>query len=422
MCSDSPIGKLSWRLASAVSLKCWQETVYKSIYLFFVAIWLLKDYLKLDFPRHYLWAETFINYEGGFMRRGLMGQLLYYAAPWVNIRFLALLLCTLAFLLFIKLAYDRISQSFDKLTTIILFICPAYFLFFVKDFLAFLRKDQFINLLALITVIATVRHIKKHSESLLGPMLIFTGCFWLSFLIHEGTVFYFTLPAWILGLAFAKRKKTLAWFVMMSVFFISAGLVAIRFPGNAENARVMLEAWQAIYPSFEGMEAFGYIGMSPAELVAETSAYHHNAVAMRSAAWGLFLALLPLAFTCAAYRPFAAMRKSFPTFMCFIFPLAAAAPWAFPFFACDSGRHIALASIQYILALWAIAAVLGLTARQWLTNLLHAIDTNAKTRILTLSSVILYGTSWTLLPWVPVGHSFVILAGIPDFLVYLLAP
>lgn len=415
------LAKAAWNLADVASRKCWQEPVYKKIYLFFVVFYLIRDYFKLEFPDHYLWAETFINYQGGFMRRGLLGELLYYAAPWVNPRFLALAACTAAFLVFLKLAYDRLSAIFDKLTTVILFITPAYFIFFVKDYGSFLRKDQFMNLLAIITVLATVKFLKRERGSLVAPAAIFCACFTLSFFIHEATVFYFTLPAWLLGLAFARQKRTLPWILLMGALFLAAGYVAVHWPGTAENARAIGAAWQKYVPDFAGQGALGYLGMPVSELMAETSQWHNNAVIIRSAIWGLFLALLPLAWICWFYRPLAPMREKFSGFMCLLLPLAAAGPWALPIFANDSGRHIALGCIQYILVLWAMADVLKLEPAKSLARLNSEMDNNARMRVTMLAAIILFGTSWTLMPWVPVGHSFVVLAGLPDLLVYLIS-
>lgn len=417
---QEPIGSLLWQLLAAVSQKCWQPCIYKRIFIVYVAFLFIKICIDTEYPVRYVWTETFINYEGGFLRRGLIGQILFWLAPWISPELLGLGLCGGAFLLFVALAYKYLSETLDRISILLIYFTPSCFVYFIRELDSLLRKDQFINLFSLLTVLATVKFIRDGKGSLWGISAIFLFCFGISFFIHEASVFYFTLPAWLLGLAWAREQKASIWFILMSVAFMGAGFIAIQFQGDANNALEITAAWKKYVPDFAGGQAFAYLGMPIAQELAETAIYYHDAVVMRSTLGALVLALAPFIWIIAAYRPFEHITRAFPLFMVILLPLASLGPWVLPTFACDFGRHIALASVQYILCIWAIIAIRQCRPRNWLDVFMLKMDNEPRFRIYALGVLAIYCSSWMLKGWAQVGHSILVLSGLPDYVWYLL--
>ena len=97
------------------------------------------------------WAlvELLINYEGGFVRRGLLGQLnLFFENKFnfLNLSF-AITIISLSYLFNIVITYLRLPNNKNRLFLFfIIFLSPATFLFYVNDTHAMFRKDVFIIL------------------------------------------------------------------------------------------------------------------------------------------------------------------------------------------------------------------------------------------------------------------------------------
>lgn len=403
-----------------ISRECMKPALFVRAYLCYTLFYLCKAFIKLDFPNNYNWGELFINYEAGFVRRGLFGEFLFLVQPFCNIRLFILLFFTVVFFLFLKVSYDRISSAFDKITTFIIFICPAYFLFHIKDYEAFIRKDLLIDFLVLASIIVTTNSIAKCRGPLL-PTLFFTMCVAISCLLHEIAIIFWPLPACLLALAFCRSGKLLLWLLLMFCIFASAGLLSLYFPGTPETREVICRSWQEFYPDFMCKGGMKYIGAPFDNTLSNTRQYQTNLISVSSFIWALFLSFIPIVWTCAAYRLLPAIYRLFRLRIFILLPLAALSPWIYCTFASDWGRNISMACLEYVFFLWAVLRLTGQEKAPWLSRFLDAVLTSWRTRALTLAAIILYGTSWTLMHWVPVGRPFVNWSGLPDLLLYIMS-
>lgn len=213
------------------------------IYRLIEGIW--TGYAKESWPI----TELLINYQGGFVRRGLLGEALYRIAPFIHFSpyYIIIALCLIAYL---TLLYFFIRGFIKKGYSI--FILP--FVFFlgnpiINDF--WVRKDIIqVLLFILILYLAT----KKGKRYLLLTNFVLT----VGILIHE-SIGFFALPFLALlfyscshsGHARNTLKSCLTTFIQLFPALFTFVLV-IYNKGTTKIAQDIWESWHAIkFPTQE---------------------------------------------------------------------------------------------------------------------------------------------------------------------------
>jgi len=94
---------------------------------FIYILWSIK--LLNDFPWRYVFTDWIINYEGGYIRRGLLGEISINLSNFLNlnIKYIFLLIHSSIYLIFHLLFYKFFHQFMKKL-------CILYILFFTFSF------------------------------------------------------------------------------------------------------------------------------------------------------------------------------------------------------------------------------------------------------------------------------------------------
>jgi len=392
----------------------------------FYCIFLIKGALSVfSFPKSYSVSELFVSYSGGFIRRGLIGTILYALAPYVSLPALVIGGYITLFAAFLVIAYRSFSKNFDMLTVFFVFISPAYFLFHLKTPDVFARKDILIQLFIFISYGTAVSCILNDKRKLFWPTLFLLSLYTVSFLIHEMVLFYFPLPFVLLGVAFQKRKKLLYW-ISIGIAVVAVSLaVAYLFPGTLEQRNAICAAWKQYYPTLscvplpqfqqagmlhpgEQANAISYIGTNLENNIQDVKTYYQSVSSPLSALCGLILAALPLAFICLGYnclRTIKALFSSLP--LRIFFWIAACVPWILSLIATDFGRHISGACFSYLFFLLSLQRIAPQPCGNWLRKL-HAWSENSSRRQwLVIALLLIYGLGWKLDHWAPVGQSFI---------------
>lgn len=413
-CGIDMRGEIASEFFAELSDDLFKARVYTKIFIVYSILLLIRCYALHNFPNGYTWGELFINYQGGFVRRGLIGELLYQCQAHISARWLALLSFSAIYFFTVFYAYKMLTACFDKLTVILVFATPAFFLFYITDTVVFMRKDMVIILLLLITTRVTVRAF-RHEGGLILPASIFALCFALAVLCHEIAIFYFPLPAMLLVARFARGGKTWICLALIAALYACALFMILQYPGTYAARDAIYASWRAYLPNFSELGGLQYIGQSinDPKLLPLTRAYHSDAVIMRSVAAALFLSLLPFFFLCAGYHPFRAMRAILPPPWLYASGLLAFIPLIFPsLFAMDFGRHIAMGCIAALFFLAAVCSVQPQPRAPWLARLLASLRQKPETRYWAIAIIFAYSTSWTLLHYNEPGHSYLIPAGL----------
>ena len=394
----------------------------KSLYILYVLIVsALTGYaavvLYQHFPNMYTWEELFINYEGGFIRRGLLGQVLFLADRVIPVKIGYLLLYTALFYGFLYVSYKKLISVFDPLVVVFLFISPVIFLLPVTDRHVFARKDLFIVIILLGMAQICVQSLVKEKAHLYKNTLCISILFVLGMLIHEMAIFYFPLFAVLLGVAYARQNKIPQWLCITGALFSVTLILSIVFSGDADMREAMCASWRQGYPELTCKRAFRYIGVSFYDNMMNTFLHHTNLFTMLSVFLGLALSALPLLFLWKAYRPYDAILDllSSSLLLRLAFWPAVCAPIIMSVITNDFGRHISNAFLSYLFFLYAVFAVRPQPAASWLYKFKEATAASSRLRYALYFFAIAYGLCWRMKAFQPVGESYII----PGVLLYL---
>lgn len=172
-----------------------------------------------EFPDKYTFTDWLINYEGGFVRRGLLGQIIFELSKFLNfelkyiILFFQITIYSIYFLLFFSLLSKRKINFF----WLLIIFSPISFLYPMAELETLGRKDIFV-----ITFFLIFSMINYKNLNIL--LFSFISLFSLSCLIHEITTFYifhYLFVFYIKNKFFIKqqvnRKHYLIFFLSLAI-------------------------------------------------------------------------------------------------------------------------------------------------------------------------------------------------------------
>ena len=383
-----------------------------SVYILIVSVLMLYAAVVLYqfFPNMYTWEELFINYEGGFIRRGLIGQMLLLADRVIPIPICYLVLYVVSFYAFLYFSHKKLSSAFDPIVVTFLFISPVIFLLPVTDRYVFARKDLFIEIILLCITQVCITCLAKKNSSLYKNTFLISILFILGMLIHEMTIFYFPLFAVLLGVAYAREKKVFQWLCITGVLFSISLLFVVIFSGDADMREAICASWRQNHPELTCKRALRFIGVSFYDNAKISFGHHMNPITMGSVVLGFLLSALPVFFLWKAYRPREAIRGLLSSSLALrlSFWPAAFAPFILSSFANDFGRHVSVALLSYLFFLYAVVSVRPQPAAPWLNKLKEALFASPRLRCAAYLFAIAYGLGWRMLAHQPPGESYLI--------------
>ena len=160
-----------------------------------LSVYFYKSFFSMLGNKWAFW-ELFVNYEGGFIKRGILGEIFinlnrsFGTSPFSFFSLLFVLLYCLQIIIFYKLVYPYKSS---KLLCILIVFSPALLMFNFYDINTYFTKDNFTKVAILIHALFIVK--KVHSKNLIEnynkflnyliiPILFF------NILNHEQQVFF----------------------------------------------------------------------------------------------------------------------------------------------------------------------------------------------------------------------------------------
>ena len=219
-------------------------------------------------------TEWLINYQGGFVRRGLTGELLFQICSlwnipivWlvVGVYFLGVLILTGILI--------KVSRKIPGLLYLLPF--PIFLYVFAGFRLLIARRDAWLLILAFFVFGLLQKYLKEYkSTQLIGVNVLLC----VGLLIHEASVFYIFSLVFITS--FVRSYKTnndfiqsaTKMFILWCPVFVVLLLVSV-FHGDVYSAKLMAASWK---PFLEGMvlngiSAFDFMEMKFADGIRETS-------------------------------------------------------------------------------------------------------------------------------------------------------
>ena len=259
--------------------------------LFFINFIYALSYLTGGYPNSYVWGEIFIKYTDGFIRRGLIGSLLFQLSGIINPYLLWTSCIAFIYVYFFIKVYTLLKDNINYFFTIILFFSPSLIAFSVKDKYLFGRKDILILLFIFLIMSQCAKIIKSRQASPCTWIKIGV-CYALSFLAHEITLFFSLLPA-LLVVAASGRKKVLAAALIFVTFCFSVFL-AVYYQGTEAIRDTMIADWRSVIPNFTTSGGMEYIGTSLAQNMNISHDWLKSYKFVKSYIYAWILTLLPI--------------------------------------------------------------------------------------------------------------------------------
>ena len=224
---------------------------YYLIFIFFSSIFFMSRTYQLDVNNSM--GEWLINYQGGFGRRGLLGELFTQISLKFNfpIRQIILYFLYLIFVVYYSLIYLFFRDIKKNKLIIISVLSPLFVLFPLAELEALGRKDILIPLFFLIFC----NFFLKTSFLVLSSILLIF--FPILLLTHEVSIFY--LPFFLIVLLFKIEKfntTKLLFIIFISIFFVFIIYILSNSAHSSDQIKMMCDHMKNILNDKCGLGAY----------------------------------------------------------------------------------------------------------------------------------------------------------------------
>lgn len=187
-------------------------------------------YLTTNFNISFSLSELLINFEGGFVRRGLIGELLlkFYNLTGLPIKETILILCYLAFFCVIIYFF---RQFYKKKYCWWLILSPL----FLGNPFDIVRKDYLLYIILITTLYFLYKNYPSLIKKSVACVLVVLGLF-----IHEAFIFW-GFPIYAL-LILSYNKHKLSNILLISIPLITFVILCI-FKGDVTTAHAIVDSW-----------------------------------------------------------------------------------------------------------------------------------------------------------------------------------
>ena len=210
-------------------------------------------YHKFQFPTDWTTSEWLINYQGGFVRRGLVGEILIQINSFLNFEIRNLVFIFEIFLLFIYYFYIIVffkKVDFSPLIILIIF-SPLGFLFPVTETEAIARKEVLLFCLYLLYLSSILKENQK-----LTYLILFLGLPIIN-LAWDGNIFYisFFIYTFFISKINVNKKEVIIFLISLIPYLISS-IILITTKSNDQMLEEMCKAINE--PCFGAMNFLDY--------------------------------------------------------------------------------------------------------------------------------------------------------------------
>ena len=236
----------------------YEKTFSWLVFLLFLAATCLNSFGKI-FHREFLSAsyqsweisEWLINYEGGFVRRGIIGQLLWSLEQWFpyDIRVALMGICIVASAIFLCIILRVFKKEGWTLLIIPTGFCLGFTLFNLWG-----RRD-YISLMLMLSLFLLFRHVLHHPRKWFAWAAFYVLSA-LQILIHEASFFY-TFPIIMLYSFHHNRSQQLSMTKSLCTSFLQFLPVilvmgaACLFKGNENVAQAIWDSWVPVVGRYQ---------------------------------------------------------------------------------------------------------------------------------------------------------------------------
>tara|TARA_B100001057_G_scaffold320733_1_gene320967 strand:- start:5457 stop:6656 length:1200 start_codon:yes stop_codon:yes gene_type:complete len=215
------------------------KTNYFKSYLIFIFLFsILFLSQKFLYPTDWTTSEWLINYEGGFVRRGLIGEVLLniHNLSDITLRYLVFYFEILILLIFLFLIYKFLQNIYLNQFLIFLFFCPIFLIYPLAENEVLVRKEY---LLLSIYIFYLILLLKNNYSFFLIILILLP----VMNLIWDGMIFYIIFFIFAFLCKKNLKKKEIIYFILsflpylISLFFV---IIAKSDPNGFEKMCISL--------------------------------------------------------------------------------------------------------------------------------------------------------------------------------------
>ena len=375
--------------------KAVDDVLQKGLPIFFTLILLatLMNVFQGYFAHHYYrMGDWLINYQGGMVRRGILGELIYQVSTVsrVNPGILVVILQMFFYSLFFSYTYKLLKKQDSLIPFVLLLLSPFILSFQINDHLGGGRKEIiYFAILSYVVWSASIKETKTFEKIF---YLILTVIYPLAILSHEMLALF--MP-YLLVVYLSSTKMNRKKYILLSVSLIPSLIsliAAIYYSGTPAHATEIFASIAKLDYPISGGAIDELSSNFTSALKRINTAYSY---------WHILSIVLVLALSVIAYRPvFSRIKKIIDSKLnLFLILLSIMATIALSFIALDWGRFIYIHLVSIFLLLFIKKANQGINSYDY--------DQPFFLSKPVVISIILYATIWRIYH---VGTSFSILS------------
>ena len=206
------------------------------LYLIFAHLFFLNLHLE-QFPLKYVFTDWLINYEGGFIRRGLLGQIVFSISTITSyeLKDIIFLIQSLGYIIYLGLILNFLRKIEINFFWILIIFSTISFLYPISELEALGRKDIYIILCFLVF---TYLNFGSLSKLIFAFFIIFT----ISSLIHEISLFYLPYYLFIIYLKSSfqlQEKIELKYVLIIFLYLIFLSYLNFFISSNADITKII---------------------------------------------------------------------------------------------------------------------------------------------------------------------------------------
>ncbi|MFI3270971.1 MAG: hypothetical protein R3Y11_02555 [Pseudomonadota bacterium] len=351
------------------------------------------------FPDDYAWTELMINYRGGFIRRGLLGEFLWQIKEVFDLRIAAMFLIYECFIIYYFVLYKKLTQAYDKYLVFFLCASPALFIFLPINSINAFKKDSFI----LVALLLVFHFISQYMQQKISTCKVYAYTFFLFILgtlIHEILIFYILLPAMLLWQEEYKKGRGAIAFVAIGFVIASTTLFVYLNFGTTEHRFAIAQSWESFLCLPEGVLNDSDSAITWIDKDIEYAWSHMRTglaffINTLSTIIAFCLSMIPIGVLYYTYN----VRKSIQTYFTipfyqFFLGIALIFPLSLFFMITDHGRVISFSAIYYVLFFLTMQEVRPQSPHVQYRKLINSMQLNNKLRAKVLLGILLYGCTW----------------------------
>lgn len=344
---------------------------------------------------NYCFIDFMINYKGGFVRRGLIGEICSYFTDYVSIPHVLPLTVIIAYLLFGYFAIRWLCKCLHADLVFLFVFSPGLLAFGIKHQSNFYRRDVLI-FLAIFSLIRLC--CKREKQEQREKPAIFALKFWIIYttilLVSETILFFMPIAVVIMAIVLRNEGELKLCVFSTLVAVIIGVIVIVAGSADADTVEAIKTYMQTTYPNFKHQYPIEVLSTGISEKInLVLRVPKRSPQVLFSTILAFLLTMIPTIIIVARYQLWASLKQMLPEkWMQMIFFGSLLLPFTLFIIAFDYGRWINMICTIFMLSATAFLDI----AQHRKINHKYISDKSSYCLVYILF-LTLYTTTW----WVP---------------------